>query len=71
MSASAYCRSCGASIEWVRTTKGKMMPLDAAGTPDGNVTVVDGVAHVHPGKGQGDRTSHFVTCPNALDWRKR
>jgi len=41
------CRSCRALVTWVKTEKGKWMPVD----PDG--------------------TSHFATCPNANDWRKK
>lgn len=28
----AKCRSCGASIQWIKTTKGKNMPVNADGT---------------------------------------
>jgi DNA modification methylase len=31
------CRSCGAEIRWARTFTGKLMPLDAAPNPAGNV----------------------------------
>jgi predicted metal-binding protein len=41
------CRSCGARIAWLRTTSGRLAPVNA-----------DGI-------------SHFATCPQAEDWRKR
>ena len=31
------CRSCGAPIEWVRTTNGETMPLDPDPRDDGNL----------------------------------
>jgi hypothetical protein len=40
-------RSCGARIAWLRTTSGRLAPVNA-----------DGI-------------SHFATCPQAEDWRKR
>lgn len=40
------CRSCRADMEFVRTTAGRLLPLDLEPTPEGNVRVVDGAAHV-------------------------
>lgn len=37
---------CTAAIRWVRTERGKSMPLDAKPNPDGNVLITDGVAVV-------------------------
>jgi hypothetical protein len=48
------CRSCGAAIVWMVTSRGKQMPVDAQ-------TV--GVPDVKP-------VSHFATCPQAKKWRK-
>jgi hypothetical protein len=31
------CRSCGAPVEWVRTTEGRTMPLDPDPRLDGNL----------------------------------
>ena len=67
---SSRCKSCNAEIWWGVTEAGKPMPLDntshkgvvAVGTDlDGNerVRVVDVF------------TSHFATCPNAEEHRKR
>ena len=79
------CRSCGKEIRWVETFSGKKMPVDAekiyfyAG--DGKeLFVTDGGAVIHgtrtPGNVQdvGSRAgyiSHFATCPNADQHRKR
>ena len=65
------CKSCGAPIEWALTVKGSRIPLDPGSTPDGNINVgPDGVAHVVE-PGQGVRISHFATCPNARQHRRR
>ncbi len=50
------CRSCKAPIVWVLTVKGNRMPVDY--TRDGASRPAAG-------------TSHFATCPNADDWRRR
>lgn len=52
------CRSCDREIEWVENEKsGKVMPLDLDPVPGGN--------------GNGDRVSHFSTCPDADAHRHR
>jgi hypothetical protein len=76
------CRSCHALITWAVTVDGKRMPLDYNATDDGTLVVVrhtdtgtpvvrvvspvDGVPS-HPSRYR----SHFATCPDAGDWRKR
>ena len=69
------CRSCGAKIIWVKTEKGKDMPIDAEPVPDGNIVMSTGKAHVV----KKDETfltgtkfykSHFATCPHAAQHRK-
>ena len=75
----ATCRSCGAPIRWVRTRAGKAMPLDAQPVATGNVVLgEDGTARtltrkqVMLGGIVGDRyTSHFATCANASQHRRR
>lgn len=77
------CRSCGASVVWVKIRPGgRAMPLDADPHPDGNV-IVD----LNAGAGVVLSTatldivredtpdeplyrSHFATCPHAKDWRQ-
>lgn len=56
----ATCKSCGASIEWIKTTGGKPMPVDAK-----VITIVTDAGNVVRG-----RESHFATCPDAAAHRK-
>lgn len=74
MSNTSTCRSCGASIVWIKTAAGKCMPCDAAlitftrgGGPE---TFVTPEGKVERGKRDRNGTltgyiSHFATCPNA------
>jgi len=73
------CRSCGAAIRWARTVAGKLMPVDAAPSIDGNLQLIgdqlDSVVYLSTAKQAElfdvDRyTSHFATCPNAVIHRK-
>lgn len=63
------CRSCGADVIWAQTSKGRHIPLDAVPASDGNILLTDGIARVVD-PGQGHFVSHFVTCPQAHQWRK-
>lgn len=74
------CRSCGARFLWARTTAGKLMPIEVARRPSGDVTA--NVAAYRTGAGgtfarvlkDGEtpepnewRTlAHFAVCPAAL-----
>lgn len=52
----ANCKACGAEIAWIKTTKGRSMPVDARP----KITVVtDG------GETVTGRTPHWATCPAA------
>ena len=75
------CRSCGAPIVFITSTKGRRVPCDAQavkfrrflGGPD---KVVTPNGEVLTGKisEDGNETgyiSHFATCPNANAHRKR
>lgn len=72
------CRSCNAEIIWAVTEKGKRVPLDAepAERPSGLFRIEP---QPRPGtellavsvSGQKVYLSHFVTCPNADQHRKR
>lgn len=79
------CRSCGAAIVWcLAHTTGKLMPLDAAPDPNGNVLLKeDGTYKVlslsmfddqdwlrHKGHWVRHK-SHFATCEHSGDWRKK
>lgn len=80
------CRSCKAPVTWALSTSGAAMPLDTEPSPAGNVLVVPcgefGISRlaVVLSKGALDRatvqgavlrTSHFATCPDAPQHRKR
>jgi len=76
------CRSCGASILWVRTQAGKNMPVDAEPSSAGVFVVHE----PEPGAGNplaerlandtaatytGEKhQSHFETCPDAKRWSR-
>lgn len=77
------CRSCGAPIFWAITEAGRRMPVDEAPVPDGNVTVIEddsdaGVPIVRVLGATRDLfasgplyVSHFVTCPDAAEHRRK
>lgn len=50
------CRSCQAQIVWIRTDKGRGMPLSLS-----TVQTRDGIRYA---------LSHFRDCPDAKDWRR-
>jgi hypothetical protein len=71
------CKACDAPIVWAKTPNGKVIPIDAEPSPDGNVVLFAG-----PGSGEllaffrnvkgahRLHKSHFATCPNADRFRK-
>lgn len=70
------CKSCDAEIIWVKTEKGKSMPIDAEPSVEGQFLKVrvdeNGTKHVqYLGEREAaDCTrplylSHFATCPDA------
>lgn len=71
--ATTRCRSCGASIVFARTAKGKQMPLNAEPQrlvvlePDPQA--LDGLTKVAVVR--ACFTPHFATCPAAAEHRKR
>lgn len=54
------CRSCGADIVWLKTQRGKNIPVDAEDVVDEEVEVFD----------PDTMTTHFATCKDADKWRK-
>jgi hypothetical protein len=78
----ATCRSCGASILWVRTERGNRMPMDATPVPEGtrhtyvlrDVTSPWGPLAIAAASdelpGEVYYGSHFATCPNAAQHRR-
>lgn len=74
---SVPCSSCGAGILWIKTPRGKSMPLDATPDPAGNVVIRDGLAVVltasekaKPLDGKRRFLAHWATCPSAASHRK-
>jgi len=71
------CRSCGAAITWVKTSAGKTMPVDAEPVADGNLVIEDGVVRYLSSNQvamfvpANKYKSHFATCPNASEHRKK
>ena len=73
------CRSCGAEVVWTQTTKGKAMPVDAEPVSTGNVQLIpqadpreSPLAVVVGRRVEGPKyVSHFVTCPQAAQHRKK
>lgn len=67
------CRSCQAPIIWVKTPRGKNMPLDLSETnAPGTIRWIVGVDRSirRALEGEPGRESHFSTCPNASQHRK-
>ena len=72
------CKSCGARILWAVTPAGKKIPLDAEPHPDGNIAISHArewapilASVVKPGSQDGLRKTHFATCPNSVQHRKK
>jgi len=55
------CKSCGAEIVWMKTQRGKNIPVDAETIDDKGAEVFD----------PDTMTTHFETCPDAYKWRKK
>lgn len=51
------CRSCGADVLWITTTKGSAMPLSSATIEERGV--------------ERYALSHFADCPEAKGWSKK
>lgn len=64
------CRSCGARITWLLTSKGKSMPVDAEPAAGGNLQIGDDGVVTVVKAGEGTHVSHFATCPSAAAHRK-
>lgn len=62
------CRSCGASIMWVKTQKGKNMPIDYDKDLEHEFVGAKGTS---PMFDRDRMTSHFDTCPDAEKHRGR
>jgi len=66
--ATTKCRSCEAEIAFVKTKRGKAMPVDAESLTEEDVEILgrvgEEVAYRH-----GEHVSHFSTCPDADKYR--
>jgi hypothetical protein len=83
MNSNARCKACQAPIMWGESLQtGKGMPIDPIGVPDGNLWVdhyQNGIPVFQVAKSPDDvpssvpvrYKSHFATCPNAAEFRKR
>ena len=79
----AICRGCGATITWVKTPRGKEMPVDLQlveywlvpkggekiVTPDGEVVSCTTEPGMIPPNGKGYRP-HWASCPAAGTFRR-
>jgi hypothetical protein len=65
------CRSCGADIEWAElTTSGKRMPFDRIVPMRTQPTLLHD-ARALDLLDTATSPTHFETCPDAKDWRRR
>lgn len=68
--ADSTCRGCGTRILWRRhETTGKLAPLDADPSRDGNIVIVDADTYRilpkgHGSGGQPRHLNHWATCTN-------
>lgn len=65
------CRACGARIEFLRTIKGRRVPLDLTSGPKANLVVNDEGLVEYVKAGEGTRISHWATCPDADRFRRQ
>lgn len=72
------CRSCHAPVFWVTSINGQPFICDAAPVPNGNVVLIDyrtakvlGPAEAAEVRGERTFQSHFVSCPDRVEWRRK
>ena len=73
------CKSCGATIFFIKTKTGKSMPVDAEPSPTGNIRLTETGGEVLGKKAAEEARlngtplylSHYATCPDAAKYRKR
>lgn len=74
----AYCRKCGERIDFVKTPKGKWLPVNPERRrgwefpKEGRVTLVTPEGRIinDPSPTEEGYIAHWATCPNAEDFRK-
>jgi hypothetical protein len=62
----AECRSCHAEIVWLKTAKGKNMPVNASKGAD----MRDEMGLLWESGVEG-LVSHYETCPQAKEWSRK
>lgn len=69
----AFCKGCGANIEWHKTSTGRNIPIDPEPHSRGNLALDARLRMVYMPHGSKPRMwrSHFVTCPKAETFRKQ
>ncbi len=71
------CRTCKAQVIWVKTEKGRSMPVDVDPVDGGNIMLMEHYGQppiarmVAPVEGVKCYVSHFATCKHADQHRKR
>jgi hypothetical protein len=64
------CRSCGAAIEWAELTTGKRTPFNRIVPLRANPVLFAG-ARVIEEVDTASSPTHFESCPDAKEWRRR
>jgi hypothetical protein len=76
----SVCRSCGSEIIWAYSEEGKMMPVDAEMSLQGNLFLdytgeaalptarVITLENIQSEEAETRFMSHFATCPDAKTW---
>lgn len=70
----SICTGCGQPINWIKTDKGKWMPIDTEiTTSNGNdILYVDELTGFKKlPAGRKGYKSHFSTCPDAKNFRRK
>jgi len=65
------CRSCGAEIFWATTLAGRSMPIDPIPLKRIILGPPSGESAQQRCKVIDTYESHYATCPNALEHRKK
>jgi hypothetical protein len=63
------CRSCKSPVVWALMPSGKWNPMDAK--PERRFILNPGEDGVLRAESQPTYQSHYSTCPQAAEWRKR
>ena len=64
------CRSCGAHVLWM-SAGGAPMPVNFESVDVDNLEAVDELGLTPLFDRERGHVSHFATCPQAAEWRRR